>query len=79
MGKLTAFSVKSLKHPGGKDRPARFGDGDGLYLQVTPGGAKSRLFRYMVHGNEREMGLGPLAESPAGVPLAKARQLAAEA
>ena len=56
MGKLTAFSVKSLKHPGGKDRPARFGDGDGLYLQVTPGGAKSWLFRHMVYGNEREMG-----------------------
>jgi integrase len=79
MGKLTALSVKSLKHPGGKQRPARFGDGDGLYLQVTPAGAKSWLFRYMSHGKEREMGLGPMGEVPAGVPLAKARQLAAEA
>ncbi len=79
MGKLTALSVKSLKHPGGKDRPARFGDGDGLYLQVTPGGAKSWLFRYMVAGKEREMGLGSLGEPPGGVPLAKARLLAGEA
>jgi integrase len=79
MGKLTALSVKSLRHPGGKQRPARFGDGDGLYLQVTSAGAKSWLFRYMSHGKEREMGLGPMGEAPAGVPLAKARQLAAEA
>lgn len=79
MGSLTALTVKSLKHPGGKQRPARFGDGDGLYLQVTPGGAKSWLFRYMLRGKEREMGLGPMGEPPEGVPLAKARVLAAEA
>jgi integrase len=79
MGKLTAPSVKSLRHPGGKQRPARFGDGDGLYLQVTPAGAKSWLFRYMLRGQEREMGLGPMGEPPGGVPLAKARILAAAA
>ena len=79
MGNLTALTAKSLKHPGGKQRPARFGDGDGLYLQVTPGGAKSWLFRYMLRGKEREMGLGPSGEPPEGVPLAKARVLAAEA
>jgi len=79
MGKLSALTVKSLRHPGGKSRPARFGDGDGLYLQVTPSGAKSWLYRYMIQGKEREMGLGPMGEPPEGVPLAQARRLAAEA
>lgn len=79
MGKLTALSVKSLRHPGGARRPVRFPDGAGLYLQITPGGAKSWLFRYMFQGKEREMGLGPMGEAPGGVPLAKARQLAAAA
>ena len=35
-------------------------DGGGLYLQVTPGGA-SWVWRYMLKGSAREMGLGPLA------------------
>jgi len=57
----------------------RFGDGDGLYLQVAPGDTKSWLFRYTLRGKAREMGLGALGELPDGVPLAKARILASEA
>jgi integrase len=57
----------------------RFGDGDGLYLQVAAGDTKSWLFRYTLHGNAREMGLGPVGEPPGGVPLAKARSLATAA
>jgi hypothetical protein len=34
-------------------------DGDGLYLQVTSGGA-SWVYQYMLDGRAREMGLGPL-------------------
>ena len=34
-------------------------DGGGLYLQVTTGGA-SWVYRYMLDGRAREMGLGPL-------------------
>src|ERR1700674_2010816 len=37
-----------------------YADGGGLYLQVTPGGA-SWIYRYMLKGRAREMGLGPLA------------------
>jgi hypothetical protein len=37
-----------------------YADGGGLYLQVTEGGA-SWLYRYMLAGRAREMGLGPLA------------------
>jgi integrase len=33
-------------------------DGDGLYLQVRGATAKSWLYRFMLHGKAREMGLG---------------------
>jgi integrase len=37
-----------------------YADGGGLYLQITNGGA-SWIYRYMLAGRAREMGLGPLA------------------
>ncbi len=79
MGKLSAVLVKSLRFPIDKSRPVRFGDGDGLYIQVAPGDTKSWLFRYTLRGKAREMGLGAAGDPPDGVPLAKARILAAEA
>ena len=79
MGKLTAAAVRAAKHPSNSQRPIRIGDGDGLYLQVAQGDTKSWLFRYTLSGKAREMGLGPVGEPPAGVPLAKARVLAGEA
>lgn len=42
------------------NEPRRYGDGNGLYLQVTPAGTKSWLFRYEKAGRERRLGLGPL-------------------
>lgn len=80
MGKLSAVVVKGLRHDADKgNRPVRYGDGAGLYLQVAPGDSKSWLFRFMLRGKAREMGLGPVGEPPAGVPLAEARKLAAAA
>jgi integrase len=79
VGKLSAVMVKALRFPGGKMRPVRFGDGDGLYLQVAPGNTKSWLFRDTLRGKAREMGLGAVGELPDGVPLARARILASEA
>ena len=79
MGKLSAVLVKSVRFPTGKTRPVRFGDGDGLYLQVATGDTKSWLFRYTLRGKAREMGLGAMGDAPDGVPLAKARILAADA
>src|SRR5262245_50894758 len=79
MGRLTAATVRAAKHPSNPQRPIRIGDGDGLYLQVAPGNTKSWLLRYTLNGKAREMGLGPVGEPPAGVPLAKARVLAGEA
>jgi len=49
-------------------------DGGGLYLQMTASGARTWVFRFMLHGRAREMGLGPLHI----VPLAEARDKARE-
>jgi integrase len=90
MGKLSAVGLKALRHdPAKGKRPVRFGDGDGLYLQVAPGAerdgekreTKSWLFRYTLGGKAREMGLGPVAldNDKSGVTLAEARKRAAAA
>jgi hypothetical protein len=58
--KLTARKVETAKKPG------RYGDGGGLYLQVTNAHARSWVFRYRLAGHvskngkpmSREMGLG---------------------
>jgi integrase len=67
--RLTALKVSKLTKPG------LYGDGGGLTLQITPTGAKSWLFRYMVAGRPFAMGLGPIHT----VSLAEARQKALEA
>lgn len=64
--RLSALTVSKLREPG------RYGDGHGLWLQVAPGGAKSWLFRFMLKGQARQMGLGPVHT----VSLAEARQAA---
>lgn len=50
--KLTDRMVRSLKAPG------RYGDGLGLWLQISPEGSKSWLYRYMLNSQARMMGLG---------------------
>src|SRR5258708_7821579 len=51
---LTIKMIERIKEPG------RHGDGQGLYLQIGPTGAKSWLLRYERGGRERWMGLGAL-------------------
>jgi integrase len=54
--RLTALKVEA------KDLAAgMYPDGGGLYLRVTPEGARNWVFRYMLNGRPRWMGLGPLA------------------
>lgn len=65
MGKLTARQVMTLGE-------GVHGDGDCLYLQVSPSGARSWILRYQRHGKRREMGLGPVSLYG----LAEARQRA---
>ena len=67
--RLSALQVTKLTKPG------LYGDGGGLTLQITPTGAKSWLFRYMVAGKPFGMGLGPTHT----VSLAEARQKALDA
>jgi integrase len=69
VARLTALKVGRLKEPG------LYPDGGGLYLQITGTGARSWLYRFMLNGRAREMGLGPLSS----VGLAEARQAALDA
>ena len=58
-----------------KTEPGLYGDGHGLYLQVSAFGTKAWVFRYMIDGVARKMGLGPVHT----VSLAEARKRAADA
>ncbi|MCE4062687.1 tyrosine-type recombinase/integrase [Pandoraea sputorum] len=68
INKLSVLQVNRLSKPG------LYSDGAGLYLQITRGGVKSWLFRYMRNRQARGMGLGPLHT----VSLAEARVKALE-
>jgi integrase len=65
---LSPLRIKGLSEPG------RYGDGNGLYLVVDPSGAKRWVFRTMVQGKRRDIGLGSLRL----VSLAEARTKAIE-
>lgn len=69
MARLTALAVSKAKEKG------LYGDGGGLYLQVSAIGTKSWLLRFRLHGRRRDMGLGALAD----VTLAEAREKAQDA
>ncbi len=66
IGKLSPAKVKNA------NRPGIYGDGGGLWLNVGLAGNKSWLFRFMLDGRAREMGLGPFHT----VGLAEARERA---
>ena len=66
--RLSAVEVKGINAKG------MYHDGGGLYLQVSAGGAKSWIYRFMLDGRAREMGLGPVNI----ISLAEARKRAAE-
>ena len=68
MGTLTATEVKAKRQPG------RYGDGDGLFLLVGKGGAKSWMVRVQKDGRRRDIGLG----SASKVPLKLARERASQ-
>ena len=53
--RLTALKVERAKKPG------MYPDGGGLYLRVTPDGARNWVLRYMLNRRPRWMGLGPVA------------------
>jgi len=53
IGKLSAVHLRS-------NDPGLRSDGGGLYLRVAANGGKFWVFRFMLHGKAREMGLGAL-------------------
>jgi integrase len=67
VNKLSALAVARA------ERPGYYGDGDGLWLQVSDGGAKSWIFRFARNGRRKEMGLGPLRAVDLAGARAKAR------
>src|SRR6516164_4504185 len=67
IGRLTALRVDKAKRPG------MYADGGGLYLRVTYSGTKNWVFRFMLNGRPRWMGVGPLHT----IGLAEARNRAA--
>lgn len=68
-----ALTPMAVKNAG----PGRHADGGGLYLRVQGGGARSWLFRTLVGGKARDIGLGPAAGAGA-LSLAEARVRARE-
>ena len=64
---LTARAVQTAR---AEARPRRIAAGGGLYLLVTPGGAKSWVLRTVVKGRRCDLGLGGAAV----VSLAEARE-----
>jgi integrase len=58
--RLTAQRVERLKNAE-EPQPGMYADGAGLYLRVTPDGAKNWVLRYMLNRRPRWMGLGPLS------------------
>ena len=52
--------------------PGLYGDGNGLYLQVSNRNTKAWIFRFMIRGRPRKMGLGDIDH----VSLKDARKLA---
>jgi integrase len=62
---LTPLAVKNAK-------PGRHADGGGLHLLVKGSGARSWVYRFMLRGKARDIGLGA-ASGPEAISLAKAR------
>ncbi|MEP7131376.1 MAG: integrase arm-type DNA-binding domain-containing protein [Sphingomicrobium sp.] len=67
---LTPLTVKNAK-------PGRHADGGGLHLLVKESGARSWVYRFMLKGKSRDVGLGPAAGS-GKISLTEARDAADE-
>lgn len=66
--KLSAILVSKLSSPG------HYGDGEGLWLQISGSGSKSWVFRFTLAGRPREMGLGSLNAVSLGIARERARE-----
>jgi hypothetical protein len=71
MKKIDQLTAAKVKHT---TKPGRYGDGAGLYLEISRGGGMSWVFMWKRGGRRRAMGLG----SAHTVSLVEARRLARE-
>ena len=58
MGRATRLTALKVDRA---NRAGMYADGGGLYLRVTKDGTKNWVYRYMLDGRPRWMGMGPLA------------------
>ena len=63
---LTPLTVKNAK-------PGRHADGGGLHLLVKESGARSWVYRFMLKGKSRDIGLGTAAGPDGNIPCRSAR------
>jgi hypothetical protein len=68
VNKLSAILVAKLSSPG------HYGDGNGLWLQISPSGSKSWVFRFTIAGKRWEMGLGAVHTVSLSIARERARQ-----
>ena len=66
--KLSPLAVSRMKEPG------YYGDGAGLWLQVSKSASKSWISRFTFGGKQREMGLGPVHTVNIGEAREKAKE-----
>ncbi|MGB7286637.1 MAG: Arm DNA-binding domain-containing protein [Salaquimonas sp.] len=66
MARLNTRRMKAIQFPG------RYGEGNGLYLHVRPGGSRQWMLRTTVHGKRKDIGLG----SVQSIKLEEAREKA---
>ncbi|MCZ6664954.1 MAG: Arm DNA-binding domain-containing protein, partial [Gammaproteobacteria bacterium] len=67
INRLSALGVQRKRKRG------YYADGNGLYLQIAKGGAKSWVYRFTLDGKAREMGLGSVNTVELGEARDKAR------
>lgn len=65
--KLTDVAIRKAKPA---DKPVKMSDGDGMYLEVQPSGARYWRLKYRIGGVEKRLSLGVYPE----VSLAEARK-----
>lgn len=77
VAELSPIEVRRLRHEGTRRRNALHAVGGvvGLYLQITPSGARSWILRATIGGKRRDLGLGSFPD----VGLGEARERAREA
>ena len=69
---LTDTKIKAIKPA---EKPRKYGDGRGMYLEVAPSGGRWWRLKYRIAGKEKRLSLGVYPD----VSLAKARELREEA